>query len=332
MNFSNHQTSVPKKNSLRFNNNHHHKKMSSNVQLQDLSFFKDGNILPSSYLLSSSQPLSLITSIEGVNPSWLINTLIESIIYDSCSLNRGLRKNDELKLSHKTRGIPIIIISFINDFNYFKKNLIKFGIDLDKLNGKIIIIDCLTNLFMKIDNDGIRGNGIQNNYKPGPFQDIDDLFKQLYTIISKLTPTSSNSNNNKPAIILEAPDILLSSNLFNSKQLLKLMFSLQKVSSSLYVSLNIDEELIDIDKHPEQTSIEFQQYDFLVHMIHRASLIIGLKPLETGRAKDVTGILRISRGTVPLSIDENDEKINEIQEREYFYLVNGDAQVQLFFR
>ena len=55
-------------------------------------------------------------------------------------------------------------------------------------------------------------------------------------------------------------------------------------------------------------------------------MVISLRALETGEAKDVSGVMRITKG--PASTYSSDE----VEERELLYLNNSDGSVRVFER
>lgn len=61
----------------------------------------------------------------------------------------------------------------------------------------------------------------------------------------------------------------------------------------------------------------------MVSMAHQARLILSVRGLDTGVARDVSGVLRISKGG---AFEEED---GEIEERECLYFVGGDGGVRV---
>jgi len=54
---------------------------------------------------------------------------------------------------------------------------------------------------------------------------------------------------------------------------------------------------------------------------------VSLRGLDTGTARDVSGVLRITRG-----VQEEDDVGEEGEERELLYFVGGDGGVRVFER
>ena len=57
---------------------------------------------------------------------------------------------------------------------------------------------------------------------------------------------------------------------------------------------------------------------------------MSVRGLDTGVAKDVSGVLRISRGA-GLQVEEGEGEA-EVEERVFLYLVTGDGGVRVFER
>ncbi len=92
---------------------------------------------------------------------------------------------------------------------------------------------------------------------------------------------------------------------------------------STIITLSADEPLIS----PQTTLVEREHAAFILSIAHDAHLITSLRMLDTGTAKDVSGVLRVTRGG---QYDEDPENI--IDERELLYFVGGDGYVRVFER
>ena len=73
------------------------------------------------------------------------------------------------------------------------------------------------------------------------------------------------------------------------------------------------------------TPLEISHTAFVMSLAHQARSIISLRGLDTGVAKDVSGVLRISKGA--------GEAADEVSvERECLYYVGSDGGVKVFER
>lgn len=74
--------------------------------------------------------------------------------------------------------------------------------------------------------------------------------------------------------------------------------------------------------------MEVQTSAFVVLMAHAASFVVGVRELLTGAARDVSGVVRITRGGGAYEGDE----AWEVKEVEALYLVQRDGGVKVFGR
>lgn len=72
------------------------------------------------------------------------------------------------------------------------------------------------------------------------------------------------------------------------------------------------------------TPLEINHAAFVTGLAHLARFTIGLRLLDTGAARDVSGVLRVTRGA--------DEGEVDVEEREVLYFVGGDGGVRVFGR
>lgn len=260
-------------------------------QKQDLNLFIDNSIIPEK--IFTSDPLfGLITHTQGTSPSWLLNLLIENSLYGTCVINHEKNQHREVRADS-------IVISFLHDYEYFEKDLRRNGIEVND-NKQFHFIDLFTDLFQKISTP----------------ESIAKTFDQIATQIQSFP-------NKKRIVFIEGIEFLLSATNIQSIQLLNQINKLNKVANGIFVISSVDKELIDVH-HSNPNLPEFKTLDFVIRLLHRSNIVLGLRPLETGRAKDITGTLTISKGTVPF------ESL-VISEKEYLFFINRES-TKLFYR
>jgi len=261
------------------------------AQKQDLNLFIDNSIVPEKVF--TSEPLfGLITHAQGTSPSWLVNLLIENSLYGTCVINH--EKNQTRQIRADT-----VVISFLHDYEHYEKDLKRNGIEIND-NQQFHFIDLFTDLFSKISTT----------------ESVIKMFDQLVSQIKNLP-------NQKKMIFLEGIEFLLAATSISSIQLLNQINKLNKLSNAIFVISSTDKELIDVSQS-NQNLPEFKTLDFIIRLMHRSNIVLGLRPLETGRAKDITGTLTISKGTVPF------ESL-VVSEKEYLFFINRES-TKLFYR
>ena len=86
------------------------------------------------------------------------------------------------------------------------------------------------------------------------------------------------------------------------------------------MTLSADEPLISA----QTTTLEKEHAAFALSLAHEAEAVLSLRVLDTGAAKDVSGVVRITRGGGDLG--------RSIDEHEYLYHIGGDGGVRVFER
>lgn len=261
---------------------------------QDLIFFKDNSLISNDILNSSYSYLSTITYHPSTTPTWLINSLIETSLIGSASL-----VNTDLKRVQNRSKVSVI--SFVHNKEQYIQNC-KKNIDLEHNDKNFKFIDYFTGLFTEL---------IKN--PENPIKDISNMF--------------DIEIDQDGVVFLENPEILLYGTNITSDELLFNIIKLNKKCKQLFVISSKEEHVIK-DESLLSTDPSFKASDFLIKLFHRSQLNISLQPLNTGRAKDITGSLTISKGTIPYYNLPN-LKINE---REYVYYLTKDFQIKLYYR
>ncbi len=92
------------------------------------------------------------------------------------------------------------------------------------------------------------------------------------------------------------------------------------------MSLSADYPLVS----STQTPLETDHAAFLLSTAHQADFVMSLRLLDSGTARDVSGVVRVTmedRGF------KNDEAVHQqIEEKELLYFVGGDGGVKVFER
>ena len=80
------------------------------------------------------------------------------------------------------------------------------------------------------------------------------------------------------------------------------------------------------------TPLELDHQAFVTSLAHQARWIVSLRLLDTGAARDVSGVLRIAKGSEMEPVEEIGGDGNQAEEKELLYFVGGDGGVKVFER
>ncbi|KKF96965.1 hypothetical protein CFO_g696 [Ceratocystis platani] len=117
-------------------------------------------------------------------------------------------------------------------------------------------------------------------------------------------------------------DFLLAATEGSATELQNALLSLRENVYSTILTVAADSALIA----EQNTALERNHAGLALDLAHQADTVISLRMLDTGVARDVSGVMRITRG----GQDHHDERNTE--EHEYLYYVSGDGGVRVFER
>ncbi|PSN70082.1 hypothetical protein BS50DRAFT_662171 [Corynespora cassiicola Philippines] len=200
-----------------------------------------------------------------------------------------------------------------------------------------------------------RGPSTQTN-APSPTPAPQPTIQQgIYTLTSPALPhlkstlqtalTSPSPPPKKTLLILDNPDALLALDpSLTPASLSSLLLSLHASSiSHMLVHMQSDNPLLS-PSAPVPQPLELAQHDFLVRIAHASSRILGVRVLDTGVARDVSGVVRVTRaagggfaGGLGLGLGEEEEEEEGLwgengSGKEFLYQVRGDGGVRVFER
>lgn len=260
----------------------------SNVQKQELIIFSDNSVLSKELCTGDNHDLITITSSPATSSFWLLNALAETKITGApFSLN-----STSIPSPTQRSGSPITIASFIHNTQSYTEALSKLNLRSDGYR----MVDLLTDFVIK------------NITKPRSkvISDLLDIF-----------PEDSTS-----VVILEQPEILLTllDGLTSDELHRKFIIPLMQKCGLLIIASNVSYRPSGV------TRDEIELSRFVLGCIYKSIAVLSLKPLDTGRALDVTGLFRITRGGASSS-----HLSCQVVENEYLYLSQKENQ-KLFYR
>jgi len=98
-----------------------------------------------------------------------------------------------------------------------------------------------------------------------------------------------------------------------------MLTGLKKVHATV-MTLMADEPLMET----QSTALEKTHATFALSMAHEAEMVVSLRKLDTGTAKDVSGVVRMTRGGT--------DSGREFEAHEYLYFVGTDGSARVFER
>lgn len=269
-------------------------------QQQDLVFYSDNSLLSTCSPSGDEHTLQVISHREGTDPSWLLNTLLENALLGTANLvNRDL-------VLKKNNGTLAVYVSFHNSADFVINSCRKQGLDLAS-SKNFTFVDCFSDLFTK------------------KITKTDNCKQQLASLFADILSKVVLQGLSNCVVFVEGLEILLAATDATSNDILRWVSKLNQACNSLFITINAESPMINMENENPQDPV-FKITDFYIKLYHRSSLNVNILPLSTGRAKDITGCLTVSRGSKPTSASIY------VVEKEYVYHLSKESTVKLFFR
>lgn len=200
----------------------------------------------------------------------------------------------------------------------FSPSNYKQGLDLGLLThqNRFTYIDGLTGILPNLPSTTPRTPRLKSH-------SLHDLTAALTTT----TPTTPPPSPSAPlhTLIIDGLDFILASQPdITTLQLHALIADLRTRFANVVVTAAADSPLLH-NVEASATGLEIEHGVFVRSLAHQSRWVFQLRPLETGFAKDVTGVVQISRGG-------GDGGESELSEGEWLYQVRGDGNVRVWGR
>jgi elongator complex protein 6 len=175
--------------------------------------------------------------------------------------------------------------------------------------------------------NGIGGHAANGDITAAGFM-IDLVSTKVEDIESTIRSALVHEPGTKTTLIIDGIDFLLASQQSITALILsQLLTNLRKYADQMILRCSADAPLLH-NAIASATPLEMEHLAFVTIMAHQSHTTMQLRSLDTGAAKDVSGVLRISRG----GLYESTEDIDSGSEYEWLYQVKGDGGVRVWSR
>ncbi|EGD86132.1 hypothetical protein H112_07059 [Trichophyton rubrum D6] len=170
----------------------------------------------------------------------------------------------------------------------------------------------------------------------GGLDGVEKVITSAIADICKGQETPEQAGDNDVLLVLDQPDFLLASTgpsmQVGSTEMGELIMGLRRLVHSTIITVAADSPLMHSSQQP--TPLEIEHSALVVSLAHQAQMVMQLRGLDTGVARDVSGVLRVSKGGALADTDtlKNGENDDTWEEKEVLYFVQSDGSVKVFGR
>ncbi|KAK6216407.1 E2-like enzyme [Pestalotiopsis sp. IQ-011] len=258
--------------------------------------------------------LIVLSGVLGASTNWLVQRYLCSLLGGSNGRASAAANGDV----PENGDTCVVLVSFMRDYAFWKEGAGRLGLDLDGLAKKNIFkfVDGLSGLFSDASGPNartpVRGTS-------GEYLLRNATLDELQQVVQSTQQTCASPNT---VLILDNPDLLLAASGSNmsGEGLRQTILHLRENVASTVITLAADEPLISA----QNASLEKDHASLALSLAHEAGMLITLRLLDTGTAKDVSGVLRVTPGGDAVGFVS--------EERELLYFVGSDGGVRVFER
>lgn len=305
--------------------------------------------------LPHEDSLLLVTSTLGASANWLLVRLLATALGHSV-------QDGEVGEGHN-----VVFVSWMRELEFWKQESRKgVGLDLERFRGenRLVFVDGLTELCLDAignghDKDFQKTQALPVRASPGrampargpaqlapsllPTASMSNSLKSLdlahiKTVLLNAVSSLNKSMQRRTLIILDNPDMLLALNpSLTPSAWTSFVLELHRhpCVSHVLTHIQADSSLSGANVPPQP--LEIAHHNLLVKCAHISRRILGIRVLDTGVARDVSGVIRITEQMVDwlnLGLDDESGKIDVDggKGKEFLYQVKGDGSVKVFER
>lgn len=249
--------------------------------------------------LPPESSLLLMTSVLGATTNWLVLRFLHQVL---------------MKEYDPAEPAPaLLLVSFFRDANFWISGAKRIGLDLARLEEakRFTFVDGLGSLFLSGKKHSTM---VSTLHSP----ELNRVTEDIRTIIQTM------KGDRKLILVIDGVDFLLAAgDNITSAALADKIMGLREEVHATALTLSADLPLVSRCQSP----LECEHATFLVSIAHQADVLMNLRMLHSGTAKDVSGVIRITIGN---TMEEKD--YSDLEDAEYLYFVGGDSNVQVFDR
>lgn len=162
--------------------------------------------------------------------------------------------------------------------------------------------------------------------------EIEPVLATIEKSISEGINVVSESGNRSVILVLDSPDVLIALNVTRARLLDAIIMRLRSLTHATLITCFADLPRLTAASNPLEfiaTPVETEGAAFLIQQAHAARQLMSVRSLETGAAKDVSGVLRVTRGGGSYESEEDGLGVYEL---EVLYFVQKDGLAKVFER
>ncbi|KAK2067416.1 hypothetical protein P8C59_001160 [Phyllachora maydis] len=280
--------------------------------------------------LPEDASLVVLTGILGASTNWLVLRYLSSYLLPPSSPPPPPRPTAPPTEADPAPPAAVLLVSFLRDLPFWRDGASRLGLDLEAAGrqGRFAFVDGLRGLFPGAVAAAPGAAAAWQSALAGA--SLAHVGRVLHEAADRLREGDGDAARTRAVVlVVDQLDFLLAAaggaeeegvGDVSALRVRELLMGLREKVHATVLTLSADEPLIAA----QATPLEQEHANLVLGLAHEAELVLSLRLLDTGTAKDVSGVVRITRG--------GQWSTRKMDEREYLYHAGGDGGVRVFVR
>ncbi|MCJ1407434.1 hypothetical protein MMC19_001505 [Ptychographa xylographoides] len=268
--------------------------------------------------------LVLLSGVLGASTNWLVLRFLAAALA-TCEQGHATHDGDPETV--------VVTLSFLREWTFWRVEAGRVGVDLARAlkTRRFTFLDGLSHLFSESSSPRtVVPDGLHSLYDPT----LKSIEKEVLAVIKDIKQSGKGERSKKIVLVIDGLDLCLAVTGQSAQDVRDMLEEWREHVHSTVLTASADSPLI----HSTSTPLESNHAAFVTGLAHEARLILSVRNLNTGIAKDVSGVIRVTRGGTwdGRAGDAGGRDISgqaeEIQEKEMLFFVGGDGGVKVWER
>ncbi|KAF1934275.1 uncharacterized protein M421DRAFT_51128 [Didymella exigua CBS 183.55] len=164
-----------------------------------------------------------------------------------------------------------------------------------------------------------------------------DLAHLKDTLARAVTSLSALTTTRRTLLILDSPDAYLALSSTPTSSFVSLLLQLHTLPGVSHILTHLHADTPLLSPSAPAQPLEISQFNLLTKIAHMSARLIGTRVLDTGVARDVSGVVRVTEqrtGWQDLGLEEEGTSTEDDagKGKEFLYQIKGDGSVKVFER
>ncbi|MCJ1393863.1 hypothetical protein MMC18_006739 [Xylographa bjoerkii] len=317
--------------------------------------------------LPQPSSLTLVTGVLGATTNWLMLSILGANLANIDRDDRGITDVRTVggERDQEEDRVRVVLVSFSRDWTFWKGEGVRMGIDFVRhlKSRRVTFIDGLSELFTNTNTPQTTNSDVESGQRVLRDSALDVVERTVLDAIRYSKHEKSSLGRKEILLFLDGLDLYIAATGRSAQEVNDMLGEWREVRSATLLATSnpcrntngarncansasvfkqvfatiiataADSPLIQ----SPITSLEMAHTAFVVGLAHEARLVMSVRGLDTGVARDISGVIRVTKVCGRLKADEHVQaseisKAGALEEKEMLFFISGDGVIKVWER